>query len=932
MELPTPQFEVPASLADNSIQFESATLPEGDSGILSRTSEELDDRRPKRSVEEMAEELSDKAWRVAEGKGPAVAARRLTAKEGAWLGISSTGVSMTYNAITTVSSWEMPTAAQAVYYPALIAIAGETLSTCWRVTRARPDVMQVSEDGYSLQCLKLKPPEDDSPQGQAVAVAVHPRSYPNGQSEPSELTRQRLAAALEVIAEARKDSDEVSLIIIPGSVAQKAGLNQGRGRYGDTVDSLTGYPHSAPYSEDEPVLVVPAWAAGDLAARLAEGDILARQVFAELSRRYPNAGPALRQDNNGLRTVLLGLLRQSATLADGRVFKLDRQALGAGHIIKEARDTITSIIVEPGGYNPLLQTAIVGSDTAESSQTLRGATAAEAERLRAGEMTVDKVSDLALIRVGLDAAEASDQERRSRRTRAGEESPEASDMPLLGDTPDVITVVPASQPVVWLRSFGRIAAGAALLGSAGVAALSLHAIATSDTSTESVATRDRPQPKEIYKVENHGLVQQSAYWSQETRYRYEGGKWWGVSSSEPGARELEVPRYLSDKQVPHATVQTYSRNSWLALPVQDNTAIGAVRAKDAAGENLTVKTYQERDGQLGVNIDNWGSIYHLEYDLLASPLPVIQATKPISVPQGATISQDALTAFGKSNAAQTAEGVREDFIYDDAQLIKDALATVQTPGEYVDYLGETGRCQCDQCNTLVALVESQNHPKAKLAHVTGYWKPALKERGYLGRVRHAWLADGDGSIVDATAKRMDAASVPAPVEAAAELERAWSNNRRLMLDEAPKTLPWGWLLGGMAASGLLVAELRTGTMRRAMRNHIGELILATDLHRNGSTLSRQEAVNLLAWHAFGGPTSMPRGKQVEGLPLPDKANIPTSSLQEVANGNFRGAGELTTGQRRILAGVAKDVLFGRRFTGSGHELQVQHAVVNFDLG
>lgn len=776
-------------------------------------------------------------------------------------------------------------------------------------------------DGYALQCLQVDRSSDipliDS--DKRVAVAVHPRTY-EGHAEPVALTKRRLAAALDVLAAtAYGEKSDIGSIILPVGVLRRAGLNvEGVRNYKAIIDELTTTPAVSPYGERERAVVMSIDRAKEYADLIREDkEPLMARVFAELAERYPSKRLGLQADNQAIVPLLHSLLERASANSGGMVTKekaIIRVPRDEGYVdVWDGawRCTIDDTSVSLNRSNPYNPRIIQrnGRTGQELSNTdLRSMTGGDqAMQELPKQLQRGSCDTTLLIRAALEMVEA------ARSTDDSlSEPPEQnqSDPADLGAAASVLVFDKERlNSGKYMSTFlGRILVGAALMG--GFAGFS-DALIEGPRLVEAQPVYNAPITP-MFRVEDHGLPQQSPYWAVATSYVYKDGRW---SSVQQNNGLLQVPRALDNQEQPHLTVQTRTNKENVELPVEEGTRIAAIRAFDVNGEPVPIAAYQNDDGTVFTNTTPMKrAAYRIEYDLVSDPKSRVHAVAPMRVDDGDTISHPSYYPQASDGVEAAAEYVRTHLIYDDSQQIKDTLSRQPNSGAYVSRVYDEGRCQCEQCNTAVGFVASRIDPGQELALVSGYLHQDDPHFGHSYLVEgHAWL--NDGHTVDATAETTDSKSAIPQYDDTSYLDGSWGKQgTELRLTERKPIRRWPkeallWPLAGVALAGAAGVELRHRVLRNAAGFAIG--VGRRVVARMG--IDRDDAVRLIGWQAYAPFASrVPDIHRPAGvLPL-DEANLPTEALHDVKRGGFVAGGHLSPRELRGLRFTAASILYDRR--------------------
>lgn len=788
-----------------------------------------------------------------------------------------------------VASWSLMGAANALNFAAI------------RRAKEKYRTVELS-GGNAIQCLRIAENPEAMPDGK-VALAIHSPDFGEDPDAAGQ-TRASMAEALEIIAHAHEADTKNRLggILIAESDAREAGLPFAPTReYKEFIANMSEEPANVPYEGG--VMVVSPDVAAELAERLRrEPKATLGDVLGGLSERHPAIAAALSADNPDIVATLHNILRRTAD-ADGRSVRWEKDMStiegtevwmgGRRKVIEDVASTLDA----RNPYNPRLISRSAQSGRELSNRDLRTMTGGErgADAILR-QLETGNVDDVQLVRVALELLEAKD----AMEVEAPNENAPTLQEPDKDQKPRRITIGEGVDR--WKHCRRQVTK--TVLGSAAVFAAVQTTIAGVHSVTEG---QDKSIVQgQLFRVENHGLTQESPYWNQATHYAFSDGEW---NEADGPQQKLTLPRTLQREDAPHLTVSVRLGDGELDLPIEEDTRLAALRAYDSHHDPVQITAYKSGDGVVTVDANQAAGAF-LEYDLVAGDGPSVHATKPLTV-KGEMFYSD-LWKKSFDGAAEGAEYIRDNYVYDDAQKQHEALAETNSPEEYVNHLLETGRCQCQQCNTEVALMESQVRPEQDLALVTGYLheRPAGSSHSYLVE-SHAWL--NDGRTIDATAKTMDENSVAPHYPDTTTLDKRWQANVETVLNEAESSDESQcralWALCGAAAIGLTVLEARHRPLRRTANAYV-------DFDRRvtaATKIAPDDALQLMGWQAYGEWTSpVPALGKASHTIIPKEKNIPTSTLEEIARGEFRASGQLTESQQRGLRQTAAAMLRTRR--------------------
>lgn len=660
---------------------------------------------------------------------------------------------------------------------------------------------------------------------------------------------------------------------------------------------------------DEHALILPMESMAKIVERLRQDPAADMgRVLDEIAKRHPGMRQALVADHPAIVSTLHGVLQRIA-YSEGRNMRWekDMETIGAREVWTGVRYKVAEDIIpmldKHDPYNPRLIYRSAQTGEERMNQDLRSATGGVQDMsVLMSHLENGSADDLKLVRMALELLESKSGDPNGADDSVSEQSAVEGGETDTSQDPQLITLGEGVDK--WKhrrRHFSKLAMGsAALLGAFQAAILGIGAIESDDASHDDNISR-------MFQIENHGLPQESPYWARDTGYVFKNGQWIAIVQDQ---KELNLPRTLAT-DVPHLTVKTTLDSDDLTLPIEEGTDIASLRVYDEHRKPVDVKTYQKEDGVIVVDGNETTDDTYLEYDLVAGDGPSVQAIRPVIVEGGMYKSYGWQETF--KDAADSAGYIRDTYTYDNSQKLKDTLSHTHGPSEYANHLLDTERCQCLQCNTHVALMESQVRPEQKLALVSGYLHPRRQEESHSYLVEgHAWL--NDGRTIDATATRTDAASEVPKYDDTATLDKQWERDVKKPLNDAENEDTTKriavWSLVGLAAVGLATLEARFRPIRRATNAYLDldrRVTAAMDIHPD-------DARQLMGWQAYGewGGRIPAIGEDSRRDGAPKEENIPVGTLEEIARGGFRASGQLTHEQQRGLRRTAKAMLRARK--------------------
>jgi|GEM_PF-3543215 len=482
----------------------------------------------------------------------------------------------------------------------------------------------------------------------------------------------------------------------------------------------------------------------------------------------------------------------------------------------------------------------------------------------------------------------------------------------------------------------RVTLTAGMLAGAYTAYDAVHDADKSKTAVTEVR-HEHPLKETLWRVEDHGLDEKSAYWGQSTAYNLDGHATWYTMHSDNRMEPVGIPRQLAATVTKYDTVSRLLKDDETFLPVQDGTQVAALRATSASGVALPVYTYKAKDGRMAVRVDTDGQddYYRLEYDLTGADAATIRPSRTPTIQDADTLSYAGYTPKKDSWPSEDSP-IQNNFTYDNSDQLKQRLAGMTTK-EFTDYLQSQQRCQCLQCNTLAATRIAKDYPDAQMAMVTGYHHSAAKdEHFYLTDPdAHAWLDvripyqnTHKLGIIDATATKTDANSNAPVSKPTNELDGVWKQQAQEYVaqtqPEHPEE-PWRKALLPLAMIALL------GTAGLEIRKKYMQQVVAQAYHEGrqldswltaAADIDPRRAVQLMKWHVHGKDhyDTMPQAPAHDDYRDTSPDTIADETLVEIASGGFRGA--VDPKQRAGLENTARALLRERRL--AAHKTGAKH--------
>jgi hypothetical protein len=786
-------------------------------------------------------------------------------------------------------------------------------------------------DGYKLQCLKVHNEQVPLAEGEVVA-AIHPRAYPAGEEEPYSLQKQRLADALTVAT----SSEHVDKIIIPLSVARRQMLPIRDGPYyGTTVRGMHAQTISVPYDEGERAVIIPRELASSFVELLqTDNDPMLTRVLAQLAERYPYFREALRPADRQLVRTLHNVLqpalvpelpsserRRYHLNVDGNLFWIDQ------------RGSLETKVIPADQYNPRI-TQRRPTQEQVMGVALRDMTGDEAMYDIARKLATREYNDAELVRVALELLERRGVEQQAAAAEAAVAATSAGGEPL------AIVLSSEKQSNRW-QHCAQYASRVVLAGVLLTSSIMLANAVAEGLDNDAAAHYVPPPPTvpDVFAIapfassEGEPAPDPRGYWTNELSYTYDkSGKWFTTSlKSLDESMRVDVPEPM-DESAPHVRVQTYGSDPELALPVREGMQVAAMYAYAKPDRILPVELFQKPDGLYVARVGGTpGEVYKLTYFLTEGERIRVHPTRQLDVP-----GNDNLNVYSMPGALFGAEAqaahMAQHFAYEPLSLTRNRHVRSVTAGDYAAAVYGQEICNCLECNGAIAIAQEKLRPNQLMAVQGGYFYETKDKEGrglITEREGHGWL-NVNGTTVDATPM----ATLKLTMEAQEDSEAKWGHaesfwgrqaedprgadliapreeQKRLQIVEEEEPFPWQKVLlplGGMLLAAAVATELRT----RALRNSVRAVATGSSWFWANRQIDVRDAVSLMAWESYADKrrNAMPAvGQGVETQTAPH--NIPAATLQQIKNGGFSAAGELTAKQHRGLRRVAKLLLAER---------------------
>jgi hypothetical protein len=595
------------------------------------------------------------------------------------------------------------------------------------------------------------------------------------------------------------------------------------------------------------------------------------------------------------------------------------------------KDDIQTVIDGTDQYNPHLYTMTARGRRQLHSASLRDLTDAGAMEGIAAKLADGLYDDPTLIRVALELLERRKEKLLEEPEKIEIQEGGTSALPL-GEQAQVIGIE-KTQPNKARLCGGFIArvalATTVFVGVTGIAGRLIDGINPPSipialpNHEAQIQLAGRGGNEGAIRVDDHGLMQTSAYWHQDINYDYTRKGWRGDSSVpwEP----IVVPAVLSPK-TPHLTVTFFSDEQFAYgnfsmryaanLPVEGGTKIGALRAFDADNKPLRAGVALREDGlAIGYLLDQpegYDSlIIRYEYDLVSSTEEEwdVHPQRPIYVSNGATIKDPGSIPGAKQGTRGLANYTKSKFEYDDSDPLKRIYAKrASSPGSFVSEVYSRARGNCAEVNAAVAMVSSQLWPEQHLGFVGGYnhYRQSNFGHDYLqASEAHGWLSNG--GAIDSTPTKGGGVSAPTLTEQ--ELDKTWQQavGTPIASWEPPaKELPV-WPVLGLLATAVIAGELR----HRRLANIVGSYLRWDRWMTSHMDIDPRDALQIMNWSAYGGPNSampLPSGGKAYRGEVSD--NVPDYILDDIISGQkFPG---LTRAQQRGVKHMAAALKADRR--------------------
>jgi len=823
-------------------------------------------------------------------------------------------------------------------------------------------------DGYTLQPLRIANPSDRMATGR-VAVAVHPRDY-HDSPEPKELTQKRLADALDTVDAALGQAagnapSPIGYVIIPSATAMAAGLPYGgKTPYRTAISDMTAQNPELPYKYNkDTALIVPADKARELADLMRGGnDHLVKRVFMALAERYPGKQDMLTLGHPGVVGALHGILeritssnmgtRINEVVMEGvaRVSEVDGKKVTRFYEVPtgafvRSRDGVDTAI-HGDRFNPRLNDMTSTKRTQLRMTDLRTLTGDETMYNIGSKLEAGTYEDIELVRVALQLLER----RQPQDDHAAD--PELTATPAVlpkGEPPIVISLAEEQPNMATLRTrfAGRIAvlatvimAGISLLDATG-GALENRVDSTAPprppSTTTGLANADAQQklkidgPTGAVRIDNHGLTEQSPYWHENLDYSY-GNPRYGWRTAGLRGEVVPVPAEMPDANRPHLKLTFFSEPYMVSLPIEDGTAVAALRAYAPDGEQLPTELVRLPDGSVHANVAasvKDGTIVKYEYDLVADRDGdwETKPSLPLSVAHDVSL-KDALSYPGAQGNTQTlANYTEQNFTYDSSPVlaIDYTRLTHGSPSLIVPEIYKQQKGDCTEVNGAIAMLSARLWPLQELAVVNGYYHldhvPSNGHSYLQASQAHTWLNNGEN--IDGT-PRSATGQQPRGTQTTAALDATWTQAIGGLSDvwlkqppqkpQRPVKFPTEALVGLLAA-GVFSLEMRGRYLQRAA----GAYLRWDRFMTAALDIDPRDAVQILQWRAYGRPatdtdpgSTMPQPSGGENYRGENPRFIPSSTLAGVASREL-AVSNLNPSQRRGLRHTASAIAAWRAY-------------------
>lgn len=384
-----------------------------------------------------------------------------------------------------------------------------------------------------------------------------------------------------------------------------------------------------------------------------------------------------------------------------------------------------------------------------------------------------------------------------------------------------------------------------------------------------------------YRVEEHGLDSEGLY-GIRTLDTLENNTW---TDNDPTLEsEISLPNEISSS-TPHLLLEQYfsaeefgddSNGIFILLAEKIGTQAGSIKLVNEDGEPVPFSLYRMPDNALTLKIPAGVDFEytHLTYSLVESEERLFaQSVLETEALDAATLHLDGGITANGSSPASLAATMAETFDYEVDSVYADELENASSNTEYLNSLLERQECDCDVCNTGVALLSSQLNPDSYFNLTTGYYNNGAINQLVTGESfsflesteRHGWVVDQNGNIYDGTPSALgenqatlDAQESDADSSAA---ESAWNTRVNEIIGKPPEFISKAGskteIDAGMYAS-LGVSALLLGGFALAGGSAVQSLHLHRRKNRLGAFLAERELTlpyHVLEWISYAEPSA-----------------------------------------------------------------------------
>lgn len=284
-------------------------------------------------------------------------------------------------------------------------------------------------------------------------------------------------------------------------------------------------------------------------------------------------------------------------------------------------------------------------------------------------------------------------------------------------------------------------------------------------------------PKHSLDWKIKGNMPSDGYWIMSTFNTFTDGAWMGgfANRTTMGDVGLNLPDKIEEKPsyINISKYVTYKDgDALLKIPIKEGTTISAVNVAALGGEKISRFVSQEPDGTIWVHV-NAGAVegttgtVKLTYQLVPSgaageSVHALGKINPIDFSKLSPKAKKIIT-LAQANSAfrsssfidELAREIREDHKYSINPEGRAKVENAKTPEEYINAVADLKSCDCDVCNSALALASSLSTEKSYTNIAYGYnnMPGSLAGAGgnfLRGETRHAFGIDNNGRIIDST--------------------------------------------------------------------------------------------------------------------------------------------------------------------------------------